>query len=168
MLKTKTIQNLIVKKKRCNWTAERWSQWNVYWFETTGSSGSWFFCNNARSTRRPQLTQGCAGETSWFSEDFLGKAGNTGIMWLKKENQKRYLSQSISPPVKLHFQWQAVTGDLSFCPTCMNVWHSSTNGPWVICLKFWQTSGSDWACWIRASLWWISVRATRNRILEPS
>lgn len=35
--------------------------------------GSGFFCNYAGSTRRTQLSQGCGGEASRFSEDSLAK-----------------------------------------------------------------------------------------------
>lgn len=33
--------------------------------------GSGFFSNDVRAAHPPQLSQGCHGETSWFSEDFL-------------------------------------------------------------------------------------------------
>lgn len=45
---------------------------------------SGFFSSDTSATGRPELSQGCHGETSWFSEDFLGKARETGIKGLLK------------------------------------------------------------------------------------
>ena len=55
---------------------------------------------------------------------------------------------------------------LSF--TCMKVWQSIVNCVLVMALKHSHTSGRERAA--RISAWWcrIRVRATRNRILEPS
>lgn len=111
------------------------------------SSG--FFCDDPWATRRPKLSQGRCRKTSWFNKDFLESK--------KKKNHKHFK----------HFGWPALT--FTFLPcTCMKLWQLSTNGPCVICLKAWHTSGRDGACWTRASWWWISVRATRKRIFDPS
>lgn len=111
-------------------------------------SGSGFFCHDPRSTRRSQFSQGRCRKTSRFNKDFLEEF---------KKKKKKSLNNK-----------QCLNAFGLWPRTCRKPWQSSTHGPRVICLKVWQTSGSDLAWWIRASLWRISVRATRNRIFEPS
>lgn len=65
------------KKKRCKHLLE----WVL---NLSNRERSGFFSSDTRATGRPELSQGCHGETSWFSEDFLGKARETGIKGLLK------------------------------------------------------------------------------------
>lgn len=84
--------------------------------------GSRFFCNDARSTRCPQLSQGGRREAPRFSEDFLGKIKNKNIRIkrLKKVKNKGYLfCFLVLASLKLHAHPEAAMSCLKDTSSCL-------------------------------------------------